>query len=126
MSDNQYRAFTVTLITDEEDNKGHEIVDYFPLTRVFVETFFYTLAILCTIWAVLNLIMLSSNIFTWVESFSDLGSMIINAALQTYNADPVHNIGSVQAVCYVGGPGSCTSANGVPNFYMPINPRIVS
>lgn len=123
MSRKQYRAYSVSIVSDQEDLKDHEIIDYFPLTRVFIETFFNTLAVLCTIWAVLNLIMLSSNIFTWVESFSDLGSMIINAALQSYNNDPVHNIGSVKAACYVGGPGSCTAANGVPNLYMPINPR---
>jgi len=120
----QYTAFSVEIVDEDDQERGDaELIDFFPLTRTFVDTFFYTLAVLCTLWALLNLIMLSSNIFTWVESFSALGSQIIDATLQAYNADPVHNIGSVQAACYLGGPGSCTAANKVPNFYMPINPQ---
>lgn len=118
----QYKNFEVIEITDEEAD-GKKILDLFPLTRTFVDSFFKTIAYILVLWAILNLIMLTSNIFTWVESFSTFGSDIINSAVQFYNQGPDKNIGAVEAVCFVGGLGSCTGANAVPEFYVPFNPQ---
>ncbi len=123
MAEGQYNKFKVVEVSQEEVPDGAKIVDYFPLTRTFVNTFFDTISYILVLWAVLNLIMLASNIFTWVESFSSVGSYIINQAVQFYNQGPDRNVGAVQAVCFVGGLGSCTGANTVPDFYVPFNPQ---
>lgn len=122
MEKRQYNNFDVVEVTEEE-LKDHKVIDYFPLTRVFVDTFFQTISFILVLWAILNIIMLITNIFTWVESFSTIGTDLLNAAVQFYNEGADRNIGAVQAVCFVGGLGSCTGANKVPDFYVPFNPQ---
>lgn len=122
MAKRQYKSFKVVEVSEEEALE-HKLVDYFPLTRVFVDTFFQTVAFILVLWAILNLIMLTSNIFTWVESFSSVGSVIINSVVQAYNQGEDRNLGAVEAICFVGGLGSCTGANTIPDFYVPFNPQ---
>jgi len=107
---------------DPEDIEKNKVIDYFPLTRIFVVYFTYTVSVLLTCGALAILLLLTTNLSSWVESLGDLESFLIQLSLETFNSKPNNNIGKIQAACFMGGIGSCTGANTVPNVYMPINP----